>query len=228
MKWTALALSFLLVACAPLQHTVKPLPNFVKVGLQVGDSVTVVTHGGEEHEFVITEIREDALLDGERQFMLKNLASIKKHAWSRPESPCGGEKPLGCSIPLLVALASESHSHYQSKFYDACAQHDYCYRHGAATYGTTRENCDNEFRLDMKNLCPDPAVSQLGKVFEVIDGSLDSRSTCLSVADDYYHAVRRYGEERFLSSNATYCEYNGPPAFPISARPVSPPGHSGQ
>ena len=213
-----------IAACTPT-HTVKPLENFVKVGLEPGDTVTVVTHSGEEHEFVVKEIRGDVLFGDGVEYVLHELATIRKHAWSRPESPCGGVKPLGCSVPWFVSLTSESHAHYEDKFYDACAQHDYCYRHGAASYGLDRNACDDNFLDDMLSLCPDPATGKMGKFFEVLDGSLDSRRTCEQVADDYYEAVRRYGEERFETAGSTYCEYNGPPAAPLRA-PVISPGSS--
>lgn len=218
MRVTCLLLMLFSVACAPVTHTVKPLPNFVKTGLAVGDTVTVTTHSAEVVEFVIMDIQNGVLIGKALRFDIKGLASIKKHSWSRPESPCGGEKPLGCSVPLLVALASEAHGHYQDKFYDACAQHDYCYRHGATTYGTTRDDCDDAFLFDMQNLCPDPATGKLGRVMQVMDGSLDSRTTCLTVAKDYFSVVRRYGEEKFATSNSRYCEYDGPPVNPSSAR----------
>lgn len=198
-----------LVACAPT-HTVKPLPNFVKVALMPGDRVTVTTHDGATHKFVITEIGGNTLSGDNVQFALQDIASLKKHAWTRPESPCGGEKSLGCSVPFLVNVASKSHSRYGKKFYDACAQHDYCYRHGAASYGLDRDTCDDEFLANMQNTCPSAAGTTIGKVFEVFDDSVDSRQTCLSVADDFYSAVRRYGEEKFLTASSTYCEYNGP------------------
>lgn len=199
------------IACTPT-HNVKPLPNFVSAGLEPGDRVTVTTHDDKEHEFVITEIREDILIGDDAEFALQDIASIQKHAWKRPESPCGGEEPLGCSLPFLVNLASESHSFYREKFYDACAQHDYCYRHGFASYGTDRESCDDEFLSDMQDSCPDETGGRLGKVIDVLNTSVDSRQRCLSVADDFYAAVRRYGEDKFATSASTYCEYNGPPA----------------
>jgi len=203
-------LAFAAVACTPL-HTVKPLPNFVKEGLTAGDKVTVTTHAGDERELVLTKVRSDALVGDDVEIALIDIATIKKHAWSRPESPCGGEKPLGCSLPLLVSLASELHNHYTEIFYDACADHDYCYRHGAATYGMDRDSCDEAFLNDMQALCPAGATSKVGKVFEVFDDSLDSRQNCETVADDYYNAVRRYGAEKFEAAGSTYCEYNGPP-----------------
>jgi hypothetical protein len=31
------------------------------------------------------------------------------------------------------------------KFHAACAQHDYCYRYGYATYGRSKDDCDKRF-----------------------------------------------------------------------------------
>lgn len=220
--YTRLAVATLLaslIACVPT-HTVKPLPDFVSTGLGPGDRVTVTTTAGDVHEFEITEIRENKLIGHELQFELQALMSIKKHAWTRPESPCGGEKPLGCSVPLLVAIASEAHSHYEGKFYDACAQHDYCYRHGFTSYGKDRKACDDAFFEDMKALCPKAAVNKLGRVLQAVDGSLDSRQTCLSVAEDYYGAVRRYGEKKYLTKDSTLCAYDGPSQL-LKRKPAS-------
>lgn len=217
LRTLAVAVSCILfAACAP-QHTVKPLPNFVRVGLAPGDRVTVMTRSGETHEFVIAEIRGDRLVGEGVQLTLSDIVSIKKHAWERPKSPCGGDAPLGCSVPWIISLASEVHGHYKEKFYDACAQHDYCYRHGFASYGFDRESCDEAFLVDMQNLCPKPATGGVGKFFEMLDDSEDSRQACETVANDYYQAVRRYGEERFLTAQSTYCEYDGPPARPSPA-----------
>lgn len=216
------ALSILvLAACAPT-HTVKPLPNFVKVGLAPGDRITVITRRGETHEFILDEIRGDRLVGDGVELTLSEIVSIKKHAWSRPESPCGGGEPLGCSVPLLVSLASELHGHYKEKFYDACAQHDYCYRHGFASYGLDREACDEAFLVDMKALCPEPASGGVGKFLEVMDDSVESRQQCETAADDFYAAVRRYGEEGFRTSTSTYCEYDGPPAARSGAANTTP------
>ena len=212
-------------ACAPT-HTVKPLPDFVQAGLEPGDTITVTTHGGETQKFELKEIRGDILVGENTQFALQDLKSIKKHAWSRPESACGGEKPLGCSMPLLISLASKSHNHYKEKFYDACAQHDYCYGHGLATYGADRKSCDDEFLLDMQNLCPDAATSTFGKVLQTIGDSVESRHTCLTVANDFHFAVRRYGEDKYLTTTSSYCEYNGPPLLPVSAPQTVPPAEN--
>ncbi len=208
--FVAAFLLVLAVACTPT-HNIKPLPNFVKVGLAPGDRVTITKHDGATYEFVVTEVRGDILISGDEEFLLHDIAAIQKHAWERPESPCGGEKPLGCSVPILVSLASDTHSHYGDKFYEACAQHDYCYRHGFASYGLDRNSCDDAFLKDMQNSCPHKARGTLGGLFEALDSSMESRQSCLTAANDFYAAVRRYGEDKFETNNSTYCEFDGPP-----------------
>ncbi|MGB5542209.1 MAG: hypothetical protein WBO15_02310 [Gammaproteobacteria bacterium] len=199
-----------MVACAP-SHNVKPLPNFVEVALDPGDRVTVTTVDGETHEFVITEIRDETIFGESQQIPISDISKLQKRAWSRPASPCGGDKPLGCSLPLVVSIASESHNYYAGKFYDACAQHDYCYRHGYRSYGVSREICDTEFLSDMQASCPPAAGNMVTKAIELMDSSVESRQSCLSVAESYYLAVREFGEDKFEVENSTYCEYDGPP-----------------
>jgi len=197
------------VACAPT-HVVKPLPNFVEVAIEPGDTVIVTTRSGETIEFVVTEVTENALHGAERQIELIDIAELRKVAWERPPSPCGGGVALGCSVPLLVALASKEHAHYREKFYGACELHDYCYRHGSRTYGLDREYCDAQFLQNMQTSCPRSSDSTIGTILEALNDSVDSRTTCLRVATDYHLAARDFGEKHFQTMNSSYCEYNGP------------------
>jgi len=198
------------VACVPT-HVVKPLPNFVNAAIQPGDTVIVTTHSQETIKFVVTEVNEKALHGAEQQVELIDIAELRKVSRKRPPSPCGGEAALGCSVPLLVSLASKEHAHYREEFYSACEVHDYCYRHGSRTYGLDREFCDAEFLQNMQMTCPKSSDSTVGYVFEVLDGSVDSRSTCLSVAADFHLAAHDFGEKNFQTVSGSYCEYNGPP-----------------
>ena len=198
------------VACAPT-HVVKPLPNFVEVAIQPGDTVIVTTYSRETVEFVVTEVTETALHGAERQIELIDIAELRKVAWERPPSPCGGDEALGCSVPLLVSLASKEHAHYGEKFYGACELHDYCYRHGSHTYGLDREFCDAEFLQNMQMTCPRSSDSTIGTIFEVLNDSIDSRSACLKIAADFHLAARDFGEKHFQTVSGSYCEYNGPP-----------------
>lgn len=67
--------------------------------------------------------------------------------------PCGGGLPVGCSIPEVILLLSGEYEQQAEKFHPACVTHDFCYRHGFATYGATREECDAIIYDDMKKTC---------------------------------------------------------------------------
>lgn len=58
----------------------------------------------------------------------------------------GRGEGLNCSIPSLLELAmfdqGEKEAAISLQFRQACVYHDYCYRHGHATYGYTRNDCD--------------------------------------------------------------------------------------
>ena len=196
-----------ILGCAPT-HNVKPLPDFVNVAIQPGDKVTVTTKFGETTEFVVSEVTREALIGEDYRVALEDIDALSKTAWKRPASPCGGEKALGCSVPLPVSLSSKVYNHYSDHFYDACAQHDYCYRHGFRTYGLDRDTCDAEFLQDMRMACPAPSPTGFGKIMDVM--SHESRDTCLSTADEFYVVVRKFGEEKFQTDTSTVCEYNGP------------------
>lgn len=214
IRHTALLLLSILAvgaACSTQTHVVRPLPNFVTTAIEPGDTVIVTTHSHETVEFVVTAVSETALHGAERQIELTDIAELRKVSRERPPSPCGGEEALGCSVPLLVALASKEHAHYRNKFFAACETHDYCYRHGASTYGLDREFCDDEFLQNMQESCPRSRDSTIGTILEVMNDSVDSRTTCLRVAADFHLAARDFGEKHYQVGTSTYCEYNGPP-----------------
>ncbi len=206
---TLVLLAVAVAACAP-QHTVKPLPNFVTTALAPGDKVRVVTRDGETATLTLSAVSPAALEGGGRRIELGDIATLKKIAWERPASPCGDQRPLGCSVPWFVHLVSERHSHYADVFYDACTEHDYCYRHGARTYGVERAECDAAFLADMLLLCPEKSDGAFAKALEFLDDSVKSRRVCLAVAEDYHRAVQRYGGEGFRGDASSYCEYDGP------------------
>jgi hypothetical protein len=192
-------------------HTVKPLPDFVSKAIQPGDKVIVTTKAGETIEFVVNEVTNELLIGQNHRVAFTDIVTLKKVSWKRPPSPCGGDRTLGCSVPLLVSLSSEVHAHYGRHFYDACAQHDYCYRHGFRTYGFDRGACDAEFLQNMLNLCPEPSRSTFGKFLDVMNTEVNSRITCISTADEFHAVVQGFGESNFRTDTSTLCEYNGPP-----------------
>ena len=207
-KLVILALLFLCVACAPT-HNVKPLPDFVDKAIQPGDKVIVTKKTGETVEFVVTEVTKEMLVGEKQRVALVDIEALGKRSWKRPASPCGGSKSLGCSVPILVSLTSDVYEHYRDYFFDACAQHDYCYRHGFRTYGLDREACDTEFLDNMLKACPAPSRSGIGEIFDAM--SVESHDTCVATATQFHVFVRRYGEDEFQSGTSTTCHYNGPP-----------------
>ena len=77
--------------------------------------------------------------------------------------------------------------------------HDLCYRHGEATYGMTRKECDVEFYDNMKTACS--GFKGLG----VLDP--EEFAKCQFAAKQTYEAVRTHGEKHFQSASSTYCAY---------------------
>ncbi|TAW03848.1 hypothetical protein ELI20_37215 [Rhizobium ruizarguesonis] len=64
---------------------------------------------------------------------------------------------LSCSLPTALEwLAFPSKNDYSPiglRMRQACAYHDYCYRHGAATYGYTQADCDFSLQVQAFRLC---------------------------------------------------------------------------
>ena len=211
---TLALLSFVVLAagCGSKEtYEVRPLPNFVGAAIVPGDTVIVTTHSHEDVEFVVTEVSGKSLHSADREFEFIDIAELRKVASERPPSPCGGSQPLGCSVPMLVSMASKEHGHYKETFYTACETHDYCYRHGVRTYGLDREFCDYEFLQNMQASCPRGSQSDFGSIFEAMNDNIDSRNTCMMVANDFHLAARDFGEKHFQTRSSSYCEYNGPP-----------------
>jgi hypothetical protein len=116
-----------------------------------------------------------------------------------PGHGCGGGEPLGCSIPTAVLVVSSDYEEQADKFHDACVTHDLCYRHGAATYGLSREDCDAEFHDNMKAACS--GFKGLG----VLDP--EDFAKCQFAARQTFEAVRTHGEKHYRSASSTYCTY---------------------
>ena len=197
-----------LSGCVSLQ-TIRPLPSFVAAAIAPGDTVKVVTHDSMESTFVVTEITDTALMGNNQNIAFEDIEELYLRSRDRPSYPCGGSKPLGCSLPKIayaaaaVGTVAESVWHVPNlglyvlddHFYAACVQHDFCYRHGLETYGLSREACDNDFLADMREICGfDPL--------------------CRFVARQFYEAVHAKGEKAFRTNDSSYCEYDGPPVPP--------------
>lgn len=199
-----------LAACTPM-HTVRPLPEFVNLALEPGDEIEITLYDGSQLDLTVSAVDAEAIEGEGQRIELASIKDIRKRAWRAPPLPCGGEKPVGCSVPWFVQLASDTTSHYQTEFHDACVQHDFCYRHGARSYGHTRDDCDTEFLNNMLAACPLPARGFIAKTMDVFNDGPTTRRVCLDTAKNFHAAIRQFGEKYFLGDQSTYCEYDGPP-----------------
>ncbi len=190
-------------ACAPARP-IKPYANHIQAGIEPGDRVEIVTTDGRELEFEVTRVTATSVSGNGAEVAIADITQISKRGWSQPEQPCGDGIPVGCSVPLELIVASDFHAEYANRFERACAEHDFCYRHGFATYGFDRETCDATFAAAMRAECaPGWSLSGVLKVESVAD--------CQLAAEQMYTAVRRFGEKHFRTASSTYCEYDGPP-----------------
>lgn len=180
-------------------HEIPPRADYILAGVQEGDTIEVTTTDGKARTLVVTRISGQAIESDDEVIPIGHIKRLVKRSWAMPGHPCGGGEPVGCSIPEVVLVLSDDYSRQANKFNAACVTHDFCYRHGYATYGRSREQCDSNFLEDMKNECKGPAG--LG----VID--IKDHSACLIAATQTYEAVRTYGEQHFRTRSSTYCEY---------------------
>ena len=181
------------------RHDILPRPDHIRAGVEAGDTVEIETKDGRELEIVVVEIRGSTIV-GERDSVdIADIASIAKRSWTEPNHPCGGGKPVGCSIPEVVLLLSEDFERQAEKFRKACVSHDFCYRHGYVTYGENRGSCDDTFYEDMKASC-----QTLGPL-SILDAK--EFGMCRAAAAQTFEAVKRYGEPHFQTAGSSYCEY---------------------
>ena len=193
-----------LPACAQWWE-VRPYSDFVSAEIKPGDEIRIETLDGKRSKMVVVAIKQDRIVGESRTILLQDIAELEKRSKVSPANPCSPQVPLGCSVPQWATVLHDSQAHYKEYFYPSCEQHDYCYRHGARTYGMSKNACDSEFLLDMQTQChPD-------NIAEVLLQAGGNYTTCGAVALEFYLAVQKYGAPRFKSNNSTYCEYDGPP-----------------
>lgn len=194
----------LFTACAHWWQ-VRPYPEFIAAEIRPGDTIRVETVSGERSKQVVVAVRSDRIITENQTYLLQDLSRLEKQSGTPPANPCSPQLPLGCSVPQWAAMLHDSQSRYAEYFYPSCEQHDYCYRHGAATYGMSKNACDSEFLLDMQAQCNPDDIG--GVLMQAGNGY----ATCGAVALEFYLAVQKYGGSRFRSGNSSYCEYDGPP-----------------
>lgn len=199
-----LASCLYLWGCAPYQP-VRPYENFIRTGVAPGDRVRIVKTDGAEVSTRVLSLQKKHLATEAGDIAMTEITTIARRGWTKSTPACGNGQPLGCSIPVAVDLLTERLDEAKDLFEPACTQHDFCYRHGAATYGHQREDCDREFKQLMEQACRDQHA------LEKISWATNPVS-CKALAGQMHRAVRRYGEGRFVTNVNSYCEYDGPPA----------------
>ncbi len=202
---TIAALAIAFYGCAQIvpAHNIRAKPEFIRVGVQAGDLVEITTKDGEYREFVVKDVGTNHIEGPSETIRFSDIQRIVKRSWKEPAHPCGDNIPLGCSIPEVVLILSEPYGQQAEKFHSSCVTHDFCYRHGSATYGATHAECDLVFYDDMKKACGAKGV------FGVLD--IEDLGKCQLAASSTYGAVRRYGEKYFRTTTSTYCEYREDP-----------------
>jgi hypothetical protein len=196
----AILLSSILASCSwtPL-HDIRPRDDYITAGVQIGDTVEIETVSGDKFKFEVTEVSASAVIGAKHNVEFSDIAEIGTRSWTEPAHPCGGAKPVGCSIPEVVLVLSDDYADQAKKFHGACVTHDFCYRHGSATYGLERHDCDGDFYEDMKKECGGPGM------LNALDVS--NFGVCQIAAMQTYEAVRRYGEAAFQTTTSKYCDY---------------------
>jgi hypothetical protein len=106
------------------------------------------------------------------------------YVWRITQSDCWGR---GCVVD----------------FHAACAQHDYCYRYGHATYGRSKYDCDRRFLDHMKEICQQVDWRTL-----VTPGY--NATECRAAADVFYAVVRNSDKaEKAYQRGPLACNYEG-------------------
>jgi hypothetical protein len=180
-------------------HEIPAKPMYIQAGVKPGDTIVVTTKDGIETTMVVSEVRAMAIAGEGKVIQFRDIEAIAVRSWKEPEHPCGAGEPVGCSIPEVVLTLSEDYGNQADKFHPACVIHDFCYRHGFATYGTDRATCDDNFYQDMQERC-----KTMGAL-SVLD--IKEYTLCQTAALQTYEAVRRYGQSAYRTTGSTVCEY---------------------
>lgn len=182
------------------KHDIPVRTEYIDAGVEVGDTLDITTKDGEEKTIIVVEIGMDYIEGEEGRIAISTIEKIVKRSFTEPGHPCGANEPVGCSIPEVVLLLSDQYKEQATKFHPACVTHDFCYRHGYATYGVEREQCDTAFLADMKASCG--GMKGIGLL------DLEQYSLCRIAADQTHGIVRLKGEQHFRTTTSSVCEYD--------------------
>jgi len=195
---------FLLCSCAQWWQ-VRPYPDFITAEIKAGDQLRIETSDGIKRKVVVVKVLNDRLVGEEQIVLFTDIVTLEKHSKTSPVNACIPSQSLGCSVPQWASLLGDKQSKYKDFFYPSCEQHDYCYRHGAATYGMNQEACDVNFLGNMQDQCSPANMQKF-----LLEVNMDY-AECNLIAVEFSQVVAAYGANHFKSVQSSYCEYDGPP-----------------
>lgn len=117
---------------------------------------------------------------------------------------------LDCSLPwgadFLAFPRKAGVSPISLRMRQACVFHDYCYRHGAATYGYTQADCDYLLQEQAFRLC-----TQISTPDRIEDCETEARKVTLGVRLGGWSPFRR-ADAPSMKDGSTYFEFD---AYPL-------------
>ncbi len=132
------------------------------------------------------------------------------------EAIIGGEgRGIDCSIPSLGDVAfkrPDGVSDIRLRFRQACVNHDFCYRHGFATYGYTQNDCDLALQESAFRLCRQIQREGGSDSKGELEAGTDPYSYCETEAKKVLLGVALGGAGSYKGpGRSTYFEYDPMP-----------------
>lgn len=127
----------------------------------------------------------------------------------------GRGEGLSCSIPSILEILFFSPQQFDTpgstptsplslQFAQACYAHDMCYRHGAATYGYQKEDCDDLLFDQAYRLCT--SIYRANNINPTHKNPID---VCKAQAGSVYAGVNWFGSSSFLPlEKSTFFEFD--------------------
>ncbi|AME26336.2 hypothetical protein AXG89_20840 [Burkholderia sp. PAMC 26561] len=153
----------------------------------------------------------------ERPFETEAPATFVSYPSStETEAIIGGEgRGINCSIPSIGDLAfkrPDGVSDIRLRFRQACVNHDFCYRHGFATYGYTQNDCDTALQESAYRLCRQIQRGGGNDSKGEFEGGINPYSYCETEAKKVLLGVALGGSGSYKAAGrSTYFEYDPMP-----------------
>ena len=158
----------------------------------------IFTFASDTARFVADHVLANAIPPGSRE--MPPTAHAIAYTASDVQVLGGRGDGLSCSIPPLVEAMvfprAANGAPIGLRMRQACAAHDYCYRHGAATYGYSQADCDFLLQEHAFRLCLFIAGDAKGRDASV-SPTESALGKCRSDARLVTLGVRAFGSDSF-------------------------------